>query len=130
MAKKAADQQLAEHPETTSGAADTGTATKRVNKSEEIRKTIKSDPGLSAPQIRDKLARRGVDVSLQQIYTIRNRLQERGTLTPKRRGPRPAASGNGGSGLDDLMKVKKIAEQFGGLDRMAEMITVLKQLQS
>jgi hypothetical protein len=81
----------------------------------------------SGPEVRDALARQGVDVGLPDVAAVRNRLQQRGdvaviraseALTGEHR-DRPEAS------AEELAKVQEWARQVGGVERLRALCDVI-----
>ena len=110
---------------------------KEVNKSEEIRKVgaeLKAKGQKISPKaIMDILAKKGIKVSSPQCSMV---LKQAGFKRRKRRtgeavakaAPAKAARKSDAVTIEDLIAAKKVAEQFGGADRLVEAIKALERL--
>lgn len=113
--------------------AETKSAAKGVNKSEEIRKlaTAMKQKGekLRPVVIVAALKKQGVAVSSPQVSMVLKRMglgarQARGEAAGSVGGKRAAIS------VDDLLVAKKIAGQFGSVDRAISALEALKRFQA
>lgn len=73
-------------------------------------------PDLSPNEVQKELARRGVQVSRPMIYKVKQEIR-RATLSDQ-----PPS-------MEDLMELKRLAERFGGLERLKLMLEMLERLQ-
>lgn len=94
-----------------------------VNKSEEVRKLLGDNPALTAKEIRDTLAQRGIDVTGGLIYLVRGKMNAK-----KRRQTRDkvtrVTSGQGDP-VAIIHKVKALATELGGLKKLQALVEVL-----
>ena len=113
--------------------AETKSAAKGVNKSEEIRKlaTAMKQKGekLRPVVIVAALKKQGIAVSSPQVSMVLKRMglgarQARGEAAGSVGGRRAAIS------VDDLLVAKKIAGQFGSVDRAISALEALKRFQA
>ena len=116
------------------------------NMSEDIRSYMESNPAATRPQIRDAMHASGhkVSTSLVNSVFLRVRAKADKPATAARRG-RPARSAStvapeapaapaaltanvGELSVTELISAKRIVEQFGGLDRVRQALSLLEQL--
>ena len=112
--------------------AETKSAAKSVNKSEEIRKlaTVMKQKG-EKPRpvvIVATLKKQGIAVSSPQVSMVLKRM---GLGARPTRGEATASGTKRGSiSVDDLLTAKKVAGQFGSADRAIAALEALKRFQS
>ena len=85
-------------------------------KTDAIRQLWREKPELTPTQVQQELARRGVQVSRPTIYKVKQEL-------------RRASAVNQPPSLEDLLELKRLAENFGGIDRLKLMCEMLEKLQ-
>lgn len=85
-------------------------------KTDAIKRIWQEDPELTPNQVVAELARRGLTVSRPMVYKVKQEMLRTRVATQS-----PT--------YDELMELKRLAEQFGGLDRLKLMCEMLEQLQ-
>lgn len=98
------------------------------NKSEQIRRYIGQNPSAGPKQIREDLARQGIDVSAALV----NRIKYGGGRKKKRRGRRAkvaeAANGAAPLTLEHLIAAKKLVTQLGSVQSAKQAVDALVKL--
>ena len=94
-------------------------AKRKHNKSVLIREYMAKKPDATANEIVDALAAKKVQVSAAYIYALKGKNGK-----PKAGKAKSAAL----SGVDALVKAKKMADQLGGVDQARELLATLAQL--
>ena len=110
------------------------------NMSEDIRSYMEANPDATRPQIRDAMHAAGQQVSTSLVNSVflRVRASASKPATAARRG-RPARSSvaaapvasvvnSGDLSATELINAKRIVDQFGGLDRVRQALSLLEQL--
>ena len=107
-----------------------------INKSEEIRRTAKELQGkgeaVRPKTIVDLLKKRGITVAPPQVSMV---LKQAGFRSKRRRKKIPGAVGSVAKktsrslSVDDLLKAKKMADDFGGAEKLVNAISKLVELQ-
>ena len=85
-------------------------------KTDAIRLLWLEKPELTPTQVQQELARRGVQVSRPTIYKVKQELRRAAAVT------QPPS-------LENLLDLKRLAENFGGIERLKLMIEMLEELQ-
>jgi hypothetical protein len=95
-----------------------------------IRDLFAKNPSIKAKEIVDTLATQGVKVTSGLVYLVKGKLAggkkkaaKPTTATPSK--ATPAASH--GDALATIMKVKKVAEEIGGLKTLRALVEVLSE---
>jgi hypothetical protein len=82
----------------------------KVNKSEKVREMLASMPNATAREIVDQLAKQGVKVTPQVVYTLKGRVAKQGN--GRRKVGRPAGAANGNN-MNDFFAVLDLARKIG-----------------
>ena len=110
------------------------------NMSEDIRSYMEANPEATRPQIRDAMHALGqqVSTSLVNAVFLKVRAATNKPAAVARRGrpansarsvaPAAAVSNAGELSATELITAKKLVEQFGGLDRVRQALSLLEQL--
>jgi transposase len=109
-------------------------AKKEINKSEEIRRTAKElqakGQKVRPVTIVEILKKRGIKIAPPQASMV---LKKMGFKPRKRRagaaGPVVKKTSKTGLSVEDLIKAKKMAEEFGGAEKLVNAISALVELQ-
>jgi transposase len=110
-------------------------AKKEINKSEEIRRTAKElqakGQKVRPVTIVEILKKRGIKIAPPQASMV---LKKMGFKRRKRAAAGAASpvvkkTGNTGLSIEDLIKAKKMAEEFGGAEKLVNAISALVELQ-
>lgn len=88
----------------------------KVNKSEEIRKILAARPTAWAKLVVDILASRGINVAQSLVYVVKQSMKQ-----PRQRSGNTAQS----SPVDAVLKVKKLADEVGGLTQLKRLVDAL-----
>lgn len=114
------------------------TATKRrpqkrtVNKSEEVRSYMASNPDAQPKEVAEALGKKGIKVTPQAVSTIKfNEAKKAGKKAGRRGRPKGAKRTKGTNGtvqVDSLLKAKAFAAQMGGVDEAKQALDVLAKL--
>ncbi len=89
-----------------------------LNKSEAIREILREMPAADPDKVRKLLASRGVKVNINLIYQVRNRI---GGVQADTRPPITIA-------LEQIMAVKAIAKQVGGIEKLKTLVKALETI--
>jgi len=99
-----------------------------VNKSEEIRQLLKSNPKMKAKMIVAALGERGISVTEVLVYYIKGKVK--GRRGRKKRAnamvAKVAASGSADP-LATILKIKSLANDVGGIKRLKALIDALAE---
>jgi hypothetical protein len=100
-------------------------AAKKTNKSEEIRKLIKT--GAKPAEVQAKLAERGINVSLPMVYTVRSKMRAR--RTARKIGRRRAAANSSAPPTDikTLARFIRAVQDLGGVATARSVLGELEQ---
>ena len=98
-----------------------------VNKSQAIRDTLQSNPGLKSKEVVAALAGKGIDVSENLVYLVKAKSNQR-----KRRKKREMAAeiSRGLPSADPvklIIKLKEFAQETGGMKQLKQLVDVLAQ---
>lgn len=103
-----------------------------VNKSEEIRKVLGSNPGLPVRDVVSILATQGVTVTNNLVYFIKGKMK--GEQVPRRAAPKPAPAvftsmmePDDTYSMEAILKVKAWADEFGGLQKLKALVDALSE---
>lgn len=115
---------------------------KTVNKSAAIRDYYKENPKVKPKDVVEALGKQGVEVTAQQVSTVRMNAIKAGLLpkprkTRKRKPGRPAKAAASaaprtskakGISVEDLVVAKRLVAQMGGVDKARETIAALSKI--
>lgn len=99
-----------------------------VNKSQAIRDLLTENPKITPREIIENLAQKGIEVKPSLIYIVKGKLQEK-----KRRARRDekavsrASAGGKNDAVATIMKVRKLAEEVGGMRSLRAIVEALDQ---
>jgi RNase P protein component len=101
---------------------------KGVNKSEEIRQIFKANPNLKAKEVVSMLEEKGIKATEGLVYFIKGKIV--GRKRRKRRARNlvakvAATTGNGGDALATVLKVKRLADEVGGMKKLKALVEAL-----
>jgi hypothetical protein len=104
-----------------------------VNKSAEIRALLKANPKITAKEVADTLAQRGIKISPNLFYFIKGRLTGRkGRRRMMRQNMANITTANGavakpasGDVLATIKKIKGLAAEVGGLKKLMALVEAL-----
>jgi hypothetical protein len=98
-----------------------------VNKSEEIRQLLKSNPGMKAKEVIAALKEKGIDATEGLVYFIKGKTQ--GRKSRKQRAQSLATEVAATTGKSDVVatirKVQELAAELGGLKKLKALLEVL-----
>jgi hypothetical protein len=99
-----------------------------VNRSEEVRKLLTANPDMPAKDIVATLAQRGLKVTDSLVYLVRGKIQGRKGRRKKAHQfvARVAATGDTDP-VVTVLKVKRWAEEVGGLKKLKALVDVLSE---
>jgi ribosomal protein S2 len=112
----------------------------KVNKSQAVRDYLAADPGAMPKDVRTALAKEGIEVSRVLVSTIKGKLNKTGTAKKAAKKPAPVAAEpaapavvekptNGGTiTLEQIKKVAQTIWTLGGIQRVTEVLAVIKEL--
>mgnify|MGYP001090708735 CR=1 FL=1 len=104
-----------------------------VNKSQEIRDLLKSDPAIKATDVVKKLADKGVKITPALFYLVKGKVAGRKSRRKQnqRNAVFLATKSQAGAKRSDavaiIRKVKEIAAEVGGLRALSELIEALSE---
>lgn len=111
------------------------TATKRrprkrkVNKSEEVRNFLDSNPSAQPKEVSEALGKKGIKVTPQAVSTIKfNAAKKAGKKVGRRGRPKGTKGANGTVQVDSLLRAKRFAEEMGGVSEAKQALDVLAKL--
>lgn len=100
-----------------------------VNKSQAIRELMASNPRLKPAAIAAKLKEQGIHVTAQYVSTIKSNTKK----SKRRRRPADGATvlprRAGDISVTQLLEVRDLVEQLGGIGKVQQALDVLKKLQ-
>ena len=102
-----------------------------VNKSQAIRDVLTETPDMKAKDVVAKLAEKGIEVKAVLVYIIKGKMQ--GKKARKKRAQRlvdkvDAVTGgknNRDQTVSEILKVRRFAEQVGGMERLKVLVDAL-----
>jgi hypothetical protein len=98
------------------------------SKSDEIRKLIKANPKMPVKDIMSTLAGRGIDVTDTLVYFVRGKMRgRRGRRKQARQMVAAVASTGNSDPVATVLKVKRWAEEVGGLKKLKALVDVLSE---
>jgi hypothetical protein len=99
-----------------------------VNRSEEIRKLLTANPDMPAKDIVATLGKRGIKITDSLVYLVRGRIQGRKGRRKKARQfvAKVAATGDTDP-VVTVLKVKRWAQEVGGLKKLKALVDVLSE---
>jgi hypothetical protein len=99
-----------------------------VNRSEEVRKLLGENPEMPPKDIVATLGKRGVKITDNLVYLVRGRIQGRkGRRKKARQFVAKAAATGDTDPVATVLKVKRWAEEFGGLKKLKALVDVLSE---
>jgi hypothetical protein len=100
-----------------------------LNKSEEIRKLFRENPKLSAREVVQTLAGRGITVGDTLVYFVKGKMKGRRGRRKKARQmvAKVAAVTNGVDPVATILKVKGLATDLGGLKKLKALVDALSE---
>src|ERR1035438_7004719 len=102
-----------------------------INKSEHIRELLTADPKIGAKEVVAALAGKGIKVSEHLYYFIKGQLQGRKRRKKKAQkmvAKVAKATGTGSAdALSTILKVKGLANEFGGLKKLKALVDALSE---
>jgi hypothetical protein len=96
-----------------------------LNKSTMIREAFAKNPKAKAKDVADALKAQGVDVSVNLVYLVKGKVAGGKKRAAKAAKATPAASH--GDALATIMKVKKVAEEIGGMKTLKALVEALSE---
>lgn len=96
-------------------------AKRDLNRSEEIRNLLKEKPGIKAREIVETLGKRDITVNPSLVYFIKG--QMKGARGRRRRIMN--AAGRNGDAVQTILKVRRLADEVGGLDNLKAVVDAL-----
>jgi hypothetical protein len=99
-----------------------------VNRSEEVRKLLTAKPDMPPKDVVATLAKRGIKVTDSLVYFLRGKIQGRKGRRQKARlfVAKVEATGNSDP-VATVLKVKRWAEEVGGLKKLKALVDVLSE---
>jgi hypothetical protein len=99
-----------------------------VNKSEEIRKLLGTNPKMPTPEVISTLAGQGIKVRAALVYFVKGTLSRRRGRRRKAQQmvARVAATGNADP-LATILKVKGLANEVGGMRKLKGLVDALSE---
>jgi hypothetical protein len=100
-----------------------------VNKSEEIRKLLKANPKMKAKDLVSALAERNIKIKEAFVYYIKGQMKGRKSRQKKKlKAAAKVVSTNGSADvLGTILKVKHLAAEVGGMQRLKALVDALYQ---
>jgi hypothetical protein len=98
-----------------------------LNKSEEIRQLLKAHPEMKPKDIVATLSAKGIKVTEALVYFVKGKLKGR-KARKKRAGKivaKTAVTMKSGDPLSTILKVKKLAGELGGLEKLKALVEAL-----
>jgi hypothetical protein len=99
-----------------------------VNKSEEIRKILRTNPTIPAKEVVSALAARGIKVKDPLVYFVKGRMKE---LRGRRKKDRQMVANVAATGNSDpvatILKVKGWANEVGGMKKLKALVDALSE---
>jgi hypothetical protein len=99
-----------------------------VNKSEEIRQLLRANPKMPAKEVVSTLAGKGITVAETLVYFVRGKMKGRKGRRKKARQmvSKVAATGNSDP-VATILKVRRLAEEVGGIKKLKALVDVLSE---
>lgn len=102
-----------------------------VNKSEEIRQMLKANSKVSAREVRDTLAAKGIKISDKLYYLVKGKMLGRQAHKKNARKMVAKVAATTGAGSADavstILKLKKWAGEVGGLRNLKALVDALSE---
>ncbi len=105
--------------------------TNGVNKSEEVRQLVKANPAITAKEVADKLAEKGIKVAPNLFYFVKG--QMKGRKSRKQRAQKmvtrvaESTHGNRIDAVTTIRKVKSWANEVGGMKILKALVEALSE---
>jgi len=104
-----------------------------LNKTEEVKKALSANPGMTSKEIADMLTAQGIKVSPNYVSTIKSKGKKKGKKKAKKAAPAAApetapAVPKDAVSLALLQKAKKLAAQFASISEAKAALAALSQL--
>lgn len=102
-----------------------------VNKSEEIRKALKANPGMKPKEIAEMLTAAGVPVNAQYVSVIKGKMKPRKGRPGRKPGRKPGrpAGRSGGSG-NTLTRAIDFVKAAGGIAAAKEALAAIEEIKN
>lgn len=100
---------------------------KKTNKSQAIRELVEQNPKVTAKEVVDLLAKKGIKVKTGLVYMIKGRLKQM-KVYKTRKAARVTRAGQKTGSSDPvalILKVKELAKEAGGLENLKNLVSVL-----
>ena len=112
---------------TTSEPAKAAVANGAINKSEEIRKVLKSKPGISTKDVVSTLAAQGIEVSKNLVHLVKGKKKGRQHRKEKvqKTIAKVAETTGSADALSTILKVKGLANDVGGMVKLQALVEAL-----
>jgi hypothetical protein len=100
-----------------------------VNKSAEIRDLFAKNPDIKVRDLIATLGAKGIEVKPNLVYLIKGKLkgEERHPRGNRGGAAKSAAASKSGDALATIMKVKKVADEVGGMRTLKALIDALSE---
>lgn len=102
-----------------------------VNKSEEIRQMLRTNPKVSAKEVKDDLAAKGIKISDKLYYLVKGKMLGKKARKRKARKMVAQVAASTGAGnadaLSTIVKVKRWANEVGGLRKLKALVDALSE---
>jgi hypothetical protein len=98
-----------------------------VNKSEEIRKLLSTNPNMSVKDIREALAAKGIKVADNLIYFIKGKVKGRTGRRKKAQKMVASVKAVNGDPVATILKIKHFASELGGMKKLKALVDALSE---
>ncbi len=104
-----------------------------ISKSQAVRNYLADHPNATAKEIRPAVkAAYGLDITPQMINTLKSNLRKQQGVRGRKMGPKGkkgrARTNGAGITMQELLAVKKVAQELGGIARAQEALAALARL--
>jgi len=104
---------------------------RKINRSQAIRDYLAKNAGASVGEIKEALAKKGIDASDSLISAVKYKKARRKGRSKGKRGRRagPRAASVAGVSVETLVAAKQLVDRVGGVEAAVQAIGVLRKLQ-
>lgn len=93
-----------------------------VNKSAAIREIFQRNPKAKGSQVREELAAKGINVTSTLVYLVKAKMR---MARRRQRREKVAQATGGGNPVELIRRIKSVASEVGGFDKLRQLIDLL-----
>jgi hypothetical protein len=97
-----------------------------INRSQAVRELLSTNPKMKAKEVVTTLAAKGIDIKPALVYFVKGQMKgKKGRRKAQPHGAAVAAMSSNGDALTTILRVKKLAEEVGGLRKLKALVEAL-----